>query len=262
MGHMNIDKKKIAIALALILVLAGAFLFYKKRNNDTEKKLSGLQSEQSVAESQENVEKAENMEEKAENPPAEKAEEKVINTNNNQEESNGAALAKVNDKEEEKKEEGGSEKASVNNKLVGWGYEDASGRKVDTIVIHSSYNSLGGDKYSLSKILDIYKSYGVAAHYIIDRKGSIYRLVKDEDIAYHAGESKVPDGRKGVNNFSIGIEMIADKEEGCTKDQYSSLKSLLANLKDKYSIKYVLGHKDIAPGRKDDPWNFDWGKIK
>ncbi|MFA4817667.1 MAG: N-acetylmuramoyl-L-alanine amidase [Parcubacteria group bacterium] len=155
-----------------------------------------------------------------------------------------------------------TDKINIINRLVGWGYEKASGRKIDTIIIHSTYNALGGDQFSLEKILDIYKSYGVAPHYIIDRGGKIYRLVADENIAYHAGESKTPDGRMGVNNFSIGIEVINSKTEKPTDKQYTALNDLLRYLRSKYTIKYVLGHNQIAPGRKDDPWNFVWDKIK
>ena len=141
------------------------------------------------------------------------------------------------------------------------GYQEASGRKIDTIIIHSSYNSLGGDEYSVDKIIDIYKSYGVSAHYLMDRKGQIYQLVEDKNIAYHAGVSKVPDGRTNVNEFSIGIELMNTKTDKFTDAQYKALKNLLALLKNKYNVKYVLGHNQIAPGRKDDPWNFVWDKI-
>lgn len=147
-------------------------------------------------------------------------------------------------------------------KLVSWGYQKSSGRSIDTIIIHSSYNALGGDQYSVEELIGEYKEYGVSPHYLIDRKGAIYRLVEDKNIAYHAGESKTPDGRIGVNNFSIGIEMMNTKTDKCTSEQYSSLKYLLAYLKGKYEIKYVLGHDGIAKGRKSDPWNFDWNKIK
>ncbi len=107
-----------------------------------------------------------------------------------------------------------------------------------------------------------YKLYGVSPHYIISYEGTIYRLVEDKNIAYHAGESKIPDGRTGVNNFSIGIEIINTKSEKPSDVQYGALKNLLAYLKGKYKIKYILGHSDIASGRKDDPWNFDFSRIK
>jgi hypothetical protein len=147
------------------------------------------------------------------------------------------------------------------NNLASWGFESSSNRKIDVIVIHSSYNALGGDEYDFKKLLSEYKEYGVAPHYVIDRKGNVYRLVAEKNIAYHAGESKVPDGRTGVNNFSIGIEIMTTKSDSPSNAQYAALKNLIADIKTRYKIKYTLGHNQIAPGRKDDPWNFDWKKI-
>ncbi len=147
------------------------------------------------------------------------------------------------------------------NNLVSWGFESSSNRKIDTIIVHSSYNALGGDEYDFKKLLSEYKEYGVSPHYVIDRKGNVYRLVSEKNIAYHAGESKVPDGRTGVNNFSIGIEIMSTRTDGPSNAQYAALKNLITDIKTRYKIKYTLGHSQIAPGRKDDPWNFDWKKI-
>lgn len=165
-------------------------------------------------------------------------------------------------KSAEIKKEAANDNTKITQKLVSWGFSSTSNRKIDTIIIHSSYNALGGNEYSVEKLIAEYKEYGVAPHYLIDRAGKIYQLVSDKNIAYHAGESKVPDGRTQVNSFSIGIEMINTKTDNYTDKQYTALKWLLSNLKAKYSIKYTLGHDDISPGRKTDPWNFDWGKIK
>lgn len=173
------------------------------------------------------------------------------------------------EKVEEKMEELSSDKDNVKSnglkikdKFVSWGYTASSGRNIDTIVLHSSFNSLGGEQYDVDAIVDIYKQYGVSAHYIIGRGGTVYRLVKENDISYHAGVSSVPDGRTNVNNFSIGIEIVGNYDDGYTKDQYGAVNDLIDDIKDRYDIKYVLGHDDIAPGRKTDPWNFDWNEIK
>lgn len=149
----------------------------------------------------------------------------------------------------------------LNNKKINWGFEINKKRFIDTIIIHSSYNPFDNDYYNVDKILDIYKSYGVSAHYLIDRQGTIYKLVEEKDIAYHAGKSRMPDERINVNNFSIGVELIYHKNENPNKYQYQSLNKLINNIKSRYQIKYILGHKDIAPQRKDDPWNFDWDKL-
>jgi N-acetyl-anhydromuramyl-L-alanine amidase AmpD len=146
-------------------------------------------------------------------------------------------------------------------RLADWGHTIAAGRKIDTLIIHSSYNALGGDIYDLDKIINIYRDYEVAPHYIVARDGKIYQLVKEPDIAYHAGKSKMPDGRENVNDFSIGIEMVNSEEEGPSEKQYSALKKLIARIKTRREIKNILGHNDIAPGRKTDPWKFDWNKL-
>jgi hypothetical protein len=150
---------------------------------------------------------------------------------------------------------------AIKDKLVSWGFDYSNGRKIDTVILHSSYNALGGDKYSLEKLILEYKEYGVAPHYVIDRKGEIFRLVKDENIAYHAGESRMPDGRTGVNNFSIGVELMNIEEDEFTSEQYVAVNDLIAYLENKYEISYILGHNQIAPKRKTDPWNINWGKI-
>ena len=110
--------------------------------------------------------------------------------------------------------------------------------------------------------MKIYESYGVSAHYLIDRSGTIYRLVEDKNIAYHAGVSKMPDGRRDVNDFSIGIEMMNKEDTAYTTAQYGAVNSLVASLKKKYHIKDIVGHNNIAPDRKTDPWKFDWKKLK
>ena len=152
--------------------------------------------------------------------------------------------------------------AKIIERFVSWGFEKSSGRKIDTIIVHSSYDALGSEPFSVSGLLNEYKQYGVATHYLIDREGKIYQLVADKNIAYHAGESKVPDGRTGVNAFSIGIEMMNTEDGKFTSEQYSALNSLIVTLKNRYSIKYILGHKDIAPGRKTDPWNINWTNVQ
>jgi len=155
-----------------------------------------------------------------------------------------------------------SESLNIINKFVSWGYEiPLQNRLIDTIIIHSSYDALGDNPYSVDGVIYEYKIYGVSPHYLIDREGTISRLVKEENIAYHAGGGKMPDGRTNINSFSIGIELINTKTVGPDEAQYSSLVKLVKPLKSKYGIKNILGHSEISPERKTDPWNFDWQKF-
>lgn len=151
----------------------------------------------------------------------------------------------------------------IASRLLRFGFRvPPASRSIDTIVLHSSYNALGGDVYSVDRTIDEYEQYGVGAHYLIDRSGAVLRLVEEANIAYHAGSSKMPDGRKNVNDFSIGIEMIATEDSGYTDKQYAAVNDLIADIRTRYKITNVLGHGDIAPGRKTDPWKFDWKKLK
>lgn len=147
--------------------------------------------------------------------------------------------------------------------LISWGYEvPKKQRSIEAIIIHSSYDAIGDDPYDKEGLIQEYKQYGVAAHYLIDRKGSIYQLVLDKHIAYHAGKSTLPDGGTNVNERSIGIELMNTEKDTFTDKQYTALNGLLSQLKDTYDITHILGHDQIAPGRKTDPWNIEWAKVK
>ncbi len=149
---------------------------------------------------------------------------------------------------------------SIKSRLVSFGHESAPGREIDTVVLHSSHG-VNGDPYDVDDVISLWKSYGVAPHYMIARDGTVYQLVADKNIAYHAGEGKMPDGRTSVNNFSIGVEILNTKTDDYTSAQYQATKDLIAYLKGKYGKMKVVGHDTIAPGRKTDPWNFNWDKI-
>lgn len=150
----------------------------------------------------------------------------------------------------------------IKDTLVAWGHEKvARPCKIEAIIIHSSYNRLSSDSFSINGILDEYRQINVSPHYIIDRAGTIYRLVSDEEVAYHAGKSRLPDGRTDVNGLSIGIEIMNTEKGLPSEAQYKSVVDLIKCLKTKYPIKYILGHGNISPGRKTDPWNFDWEEF-
>ena len=109
---------------------------------------------------------------------------------------------------------------------------------------------------------DIFQFYGVSAHYLIDREGAIFELVRPELLAFHAGTSRLPsDGRERVNNFSIGIELLATPQDGYTEAQYRSLARLTRQLRVRFPIAHVYGHHHIAPDRKVDPEGFDWKRF-
>ncbi len=101
----------------------------------------------------------------------------------------------------------------------------------------------------------------VSAHFLVRRDGELLQFVPCSRRAWHAGISNWQ-GRENCNNFSIGIEL-----EGCDQlpfedAQYHALDRLLTELRHRYRIEAVVGHSDIAPGRKTDPGPcFDWHRV-
>ncbi|MCC6545938.1 N-acetylmuramoyl-L-alanine amidase [Candidatus Sumerlaeota bacterium] len=176
-------------------------------------------------------------------------------------------------------------------------------RKIDTVVVHysSAINWFAPDfqkivspeakayaqgikltkenvndhKFDWKLVKAIFESYKVSSHYMIARDGQIIRFVKDNDISYHAGKSKMPtDGREGVNGFSIGIEILSTHpkddptmktpKDAYTDAQYAALNKIIAELcRSGHKITAVVGHDEIAPGRKTDPGPlFQWDRVR
>lgn len=155
-----------------------------------------------------------------------------------------------------------SDSLNIINKKVSFGFAANSNRNVNSVIVHSTFNNSGGEKYDIDLVLKQFSTYGVSAHYVIGRDGSIYQLVDEKDNSYHAGKSSLPDGTTNVNSCSIGIEIMTSYTESPTEEQTKALLNLINDIKTRYSIKYVLRHSDIAPVRKTDPWNFDWEAFK
>ena len=121
------------------------------------------------------------------------------------------------------------------------------------------------ERESLNRLTD--PKSKVSSHYVINQKGKIFRLVNDNQIAWHAGKSCW--GKyKNLNKNSIGIELVNKGHQfGYTnfnKRQLSSLIKICKSLIEKYKIKNrnIVGHSDIAPLRKIDPGEkFPWQQL-
>lgn len=151
---------------------------------------------------------------------------------------------------------------NIINKKVTFGFATNSNRTINSVIVHSTFNNSGGEKYDIDLVIKQFSRYGVSAHYVIGRDGTIYNLVEEKDNSYHAGKSSLPDGTTNVNSCSIGIELMTSYTESPTLLQENALLNLINDIKNRYSIKYVLRHSDIAPVRKTDPWNMDWDAFK
>ena len=101
----------------------------------------------------------------------------------------------------------------------------------------------------------------VSAHFFIRRDGQAICFVDPDRRAWHAGVS-CWNGRERCNDFSIGIELEGCDTRPFEPAQYERLAALIADLKRRYPIEAVVGHSDIAPGRKTDPGPFfDWNCL-
>ncbi len=105
----------------------------------------------------------------------------------------------------------------------------------------------------------------VSAHLMVSRTGRITQYVPFHLRAWHAGESEY-NGRKACNDFSIGIELEGTDMMPFRTMQYLSLVEIIVSLRRTYpSLRDcpLVGHSDIAPGRKTDPGEgFDWNRLK
>ena len=101
----------------------------------------------------------------------------------------------------------------------------------------------------------------VSAHCLIRRAGEVVQYVSFDARAWHAGVSSFA-GRSACNDFAVGIELEGTDTSGYTKAQYLSLAAVTRTLLDYYpqlTPERIVGHSDIAPGRKTDPGEgFDW----
>ena len=152
----------------------------------------------------------------------------------------------------------------------------------DTIIVH--YTACADATRAIAMLSDPVRE--VSAHLVVDQLGGITQLVPFDLIAWHAGKSSWQ-GRESLNKYSIGIEIanagpltlkdktfhtwdnleINSKEVEARinenshleywhkfpKDQILSVKDICSSLINRYGIKEILAHSEIAPGRKIDP---------
>ncbi len=107
----------------------------------------------------------------------------------------------------------------------------------------------------------VLKNVTVSAHFLVSRQGCVTQYVSTMQRAWHAGVSQWQ-GIENCNDFSIGIEMEGADTIPYTDAQYESLAKLTRLLMDYYPaicLERIVGHSDVAPGRKTDPGPaFNW----
>jgi len=136
-------------------------------------------------------------------------------------------------------------------------------RSVEFIIIH--YTGMRSLQSALERLLS--RKHQVSSHYLISRNGKVFQLVKNNNVAWHAGVSNWF-GFKNLNKTSIGIELENKghryRYENFTHKKIFKLIKILKILKKKFKVKNknIVGHSDIAPDRKIDPGEkFPWKKL-
>ena len=119
---------------------------------------------------------------------------------------------------------------------------------------------LSADKYYQNL-----KGLRVSAHLLISREGGLTQFVPFTHRAWHAGVSSYL-GCCNCNDFSIGIELEGTDSLAYTRSQYRVLADVIKVLQSAYpgiTAKRIVGHSDVAPGRKTDPGEaFDWQYLE
>ena len=107
----------------------------------------------------------------------------------------------------------------------------------------------------------------VSAHYVVEEDGAVWRLVPEERRAWHAGESFWA-GRRDINAHSIGIEIVNPGHEFGYRPfpdrQIAAVEELSRGIVARWHIpaRFVVGHSDVAPHRKQDPGElFPWRRL-
>jgi N-acetylmuramoyl-L-alanine amidase len=137
-------------------------------------------------------------------------------------------------------------------------YGGRAGTTIDTIVLHATASS------SVQSAIAWFTNpeSKVSAHYVIDKRGTVYRLVPQQYAAWHAGACYM----KRANLRSIGIELV-NKNDGIepyTPEQLTTMRQLILLLKNNLPIRYLVSHAEIAKpqGRKTDPIGIDMNRLR
>lgn len=141
-------------------------------------------------------------------------------------------------------------------------HDSREGTPISLLVLH--YTGMKNGAAALDRLCD--PTAKVSAHYVVEEDGRVFRLVEEQQRAWHAGVSYWR-GIEKVNAASIGVEIVNPGHEyGYRAFPEVQMKSVLALCQEiiaRHSIRprNVVGHSDVAPERKEDPgelFNWQW----
>ncbi len=136
---------------------------------------------------------------------------------------------------------------------------DRRGQRPELVVIH--YTGMADGPSARARLCD--PAAEVSAHWLIHEDGRTEALVPEDRRAWHAGAGSWL-GRDDVNSRSIGIELVNPGDSPFPEPQMAALERLLHQILARWGIPAagVIGHSDMAPGRKSDPGpRFDWRRL-
>lgn len=143
-----------------------------------------------------------------------------------------------------------------------WSSLNYNERKIGPSMLLIHYTGMQTAEAALERLCD--PASEVSAHYVIEETGVVHSLVPEDKRAWHAGKAYWA-GETDINSASIGIELVNPGHEfgyrPFPEHQITSLIKLAQGIMKRYDIKpsRVLGHSDVAPGRKSDPGElFPW----
>ncbi len=138
--------------------------------------------------------------------------------------------------------------------------ERRDGLTPSLIVLH--YTAMDSATEALDRLCD--PVHEVSAHYLIGGDGTLWQMVREEDRAWHAGAGEWH-GQSDINSRSIGIELDNTGAHPFSELQLDVLETLLHQIMNRWAIppEHVIGHSDMAPGRKSDPGpRFPWQRLE
>ncbi len=150
--------------------------------------------------------------------------------------------------------------------------------EIDLLVVHGISlppSQFGGDEvialftnrlnYDAHPYFKTIKDLKVSSHLFIRRDGALIQFVPFQFRAWHAGVSHFQ-GKENCNDFSIGVELEGADDIPYAAAQYQQLADVIHVLQNAYpkmTMQRIVGHSDIAPGRKTDPGPaFDWQLLR
>ncbi|MER7516379.1 N-acetylmuramoyl-L-alanine amidase [Streptomyces sp. NPDC126499] len=127
---------------------------------------------------------------------------------------------------------------------------------IDRVVIHVVQGSY-------ATAVKVFKDpgHGAATHYVVRKDGHVAQMIRELDVAFHAGN-------RDMNERSVGIEHegFVDRPEGFTTAMYEASARLTAGICARYGIpvdrEHIIGHVEVPGTDHTDPGpHWDWDRY-